>query len=132
MAQVNTRNFQARVLNAKRPVLVEVWAPWCGPCRAMTPVLNNVAQKFDGQAQVVKLNADNNRDLVQRYKVLGIPTLLYFSHGKLVDRKTGAQSEQAITRRLTPLLHFSAEEANRREITGLFRWPGWLARVFGR
>ncbi|MCG3209436.1 MAG: hypothetical protein FOGNACKC_03061 [Anaerolineae bacterium] len=131
VAEVNAKNFATRVLKAKQPVLVEVWAPWCGPCRAMAPVLENVAREFSGTAQVVKLNADNNPELVRQYKVMGIPTLLFFSHGKLVDRKTGAQPEAAITRRLTPLLNLTAEEASRQEITGLIKWPRWLDRVFG-
>lgn len=131
VAEVNAKNFAARVLKAQQPVVVEVWAPWCGPCRAMAPVLEEVAREFAGKAQVVKLNADNNPELVKQFKVMGIPTLLFFSHGKLVDRKTGAQSGPAITHRLTPLLNLSAEEATGREITGLIKWPRWLAQIWG-
>jgi thioredoxin 1 len=98
----------------------------------MAPVLENVALEFKGKAQVIKLNADNNPELVRQFKVMGIPTLLFFSHGKLVDRKTGAQSEQAIARRLTPLLELSAEEASSREVTGLIKWPAWIGRFFGK
>ena len=121
--EINAKTFDKVVLQAKRPVLVEVWAPWCGPCRAMAPVLETVATKFAGQAKVVKLNANQNRELVQQYKVIGIPTLLYFSHSRLVDRQTGAQTAAKIEQRLAPLLAFSAETAAKQEITGLFRWP---------
>jgi thioredoxin-like negative regulator of GroEL len=101
----------------------------------MAPVLEDVSKQIAGQAVVVKLNAEQNQELVRQYSVIGIPTLLFFSHGRLVDRKTGLQSAQAIARRLTPLLHFSADEAAGREITGLFRLPArphmWLAAALG-
>ncbi|MCB0153987.1 MAG: thioredoxin family protein, partial [Anaerolineae bacterium] len=87
-------------------------------------------------AKVVKLNADQNRELVQQYKVIGIPTLLYFSHSRLVDRQTGAQTAAKIEQRLAPLLGFSADTAAKQEITGLFRWPkprtiGWIGAGLG-
>lgn len=132
VTEISGKNFETKVLKANKPVLVEVWAPWCGPCKAMAPILENVAKEFNGKAQVIKLNADKNPELVKQYKVMGIPTLLFFSHGKLVDRKTGVQSEDAIARRIQPLLDLSAEEAARREVTGLVKWPAWLGRVMGK
>jgi thioredoxin 1 len=132
ITEISAKKFEAKVLKADKPVLVEVWAPWCGPCKAMAPVLDNVAKEFNGKAQVIKLNADKNPELVKQFKVMGIPTLLFFSHGKLVDRKTGAQSEEAITRRMQPLLNLSAEDAARREVTGLIRWPAWMRRIVGK
>ena len=134
VAEVNSRTFENKVLNAKMPVLVEVWAPWCGPCKAMAPVLNNISKEFSGKAKVVKLNADKNPELTRKYKVMGLPTLLYFSHGRLVDRKMGLQAEPVIVKRLTPLLEFSDEDAMSREINGLFRIPfrGWFSKMFSR
>ena len=123
VTELNARAFEKKVLQSAEPVLVEIWAPWCGPCRAMQPTLEAVSRQFSGRAQVVKINADKNAELVRRYKVLGIPTLLYFRHGRLVDKQTGMQSEAAIAKRLTPLLTLSTEAAAKREITGLFRRP---------
>jgi len=132
VAELNAKTFETKVLRAKKPVLVEVFAPWCGPCKVMAPVLDGVAKEFSGQAQVYKINIDNHRDVVQPYKVLGVPTLLYFSHGRLVDRKTGGASAEAIEKKLTPLLNLSEADAAGQEITGLFRWPfrNWLSRFF--
>jgi thioredoxin 1 len=111
VAKVTPATFETQVLKSSQPVVVEVWAPWCGPCRAMAPILEQAACQFTGQARFMKLNADEHPELVRQYKVLGIPTLLYFSHGRLVDRGTGLQSAEAIAKRLTPLLSLSAEAA---------------------
>jgi thioredoxin-like negative regulator of GroEL len=96
----------------------------------MAPILEAVAKKYAGKVQVFKLNADNNQELVKQLTVIGIPTVLFYSHGKLVDRKTGLQSEQAIIARLEPLLALTPVEAANREMTGLIRWPGWLITLF--
>lgn len=133
VAEINAQTFEKKVLQARQPVLVEVWAPWCGPCKAMVPVLEKIAAEHTGQAQVFKLNADDNSELVKQFKVIGIPTLLFFAHGRLVDRKTGMQSEQAISRRLSPLFNYSADDAAQQEITGLFKMPfkGWFKKILG-
>ena len=132
VAELNAKTFETKVLRANKPVLVEVFAPWCGPGKTMAPVLEGVAKEFSGQAQIYKINIDNHRDVVQPYKVLGVPTLLYFSHGRLVDRKTGGASGQAIAKKLAPLLNLSETNAVNQEISGLFRWPfrNWLSRFF--
>ena len=92
----------------------------------MAPEFESAAEKFKGQARFYKLNADDNPTLVRQYKVMGIPTTLYFRHGKLVARKTGVQSAEAIAKKLKPLFGMSAEMADRQAITGLFARPNRL------
>lgn len=135
---VNTATFEKDVLPADEPVLVDIWAPWCKPCYVMLPVLEKLAQQFSGQVRVVKINADENADLVLRqYKTMGIPTLLYFRYGKLVERQVGVQSEETISQSLSLLLSLSAEKAAEREISTnlfiiLFRLlPAWVPWLIG-
>ena len=123
VSNINGRTFQKAVVDSDQPVVVDVWAPWCGPCRARVPHFEAAAAQFQGRARFVKLNADENQELVRQYKIMGIPTMLFFSHGKLVDRKTGMQSTEAIAKRVEPLLKLDEEMAGAQEITGWFRWP---------
>ncbi|MCB8923124.1 MAG: thioredoxin [Ardenticatenaceae bacterium] len=123
IVEIGSDTFECEVLEAEMPVVVDVWAPWCGPCRIQAPIFAEAAQQFAGEALFVKLNADENQDLVRRYKIMGIPTMLFFRHGRLVERKTGVQSKEAIAKRLEPLLTMLPEQAEKQEITGLFRWP---------
>jgi thioredoxin 1 len=121
--EVNTDIFESNVLAEEQPVVVDVWAPWCGPCRMQAPIFAEAAEQFADDAVFVKLNADENQELVRQYKVMGIPTMLFFRHGRLVDRKMGVQSADAIAKRLSVLLTMTPEQAEKQEITGLFRWP---------
>ena len=120
---VDAVDFEQKVLGADRPVVVDVWAPWCGPCRAVAPNFEAAANQYAGKASFLKLNADDNQEVLRQYKIMGIPTMLYFSHGKLVDRKSGVQSAQAIGSRVEPLIGMDAETAGTKEIRGCFRWP---------
>jgi len=131
--KVNAKSFEQMVLRSSKSVVIDVWAPWCGPCKIMEPAFKSAAQRFTGQVKFLKLNADHNQDLVKQYKIMGIPTLLLFNHGKLVARKTGVQQEAAIVRQITPLLNMSAEEAAAKEITGAWggfhlNW-GWILGI---
>lgn len=123
VSEVGIDTFDRSVLAAEQPVVVDVWAPWCGPCRMQGPIFEEAAQQFVDEALFVKLNADDNQELVRQYKVMGIPTMLFFRHGRLVERKTGVQSADAIAKRLSALLTMTPEQAEKQEITGLFRWP---------
>ncbi len=91
---------------AERPrVVVDVWAPWCAPCRAMAPLLDTLARELAGEVDFGKLNADEHPDVAQQWNVEGIPTLLLFEGGRLVDRIIGAQPLEALRRRLRTVFH---------------------------
>ena len=92
---VNKNNFESEVMQAKNPVLVDFFAPWCGPCRAVSPLMDEIAGERS-DVKVVKINIDENRELARRYRVLSIPTLLVMDEGKVVKRAVGAKSKDEI------------------------------------
>src|ERR1700730_12667420 len=91
-------NFENDVLKSDRPVLVDFWAVWCAPCRALAPTVEAVAEKYASNARVVKLNVDDNPSVSQRYGIKGIPTLILFRGGKEEERVVGATSKEAISK----------------------------------
>ena len=91
--QFTDANFEQEVLNSSGPVLVDVWAPWCAPCRAVGPAIDKVASHFRGQAKVGKLNLDENPGTPQEYQVGSIPTVLVFKDGEVVERLVGVHTE---------------------------------------
>ena len=95
---VTDATFESEVLRSPRPVIVEYWAPWCGPCRQVAPVLEAIASEHAGQVDVVKLNTDENPATTQRYQVLAIPTVAVFSGGQVVKQVLGARSKSALLR----------------------------------
>lgn len=98
--EVNDSNFEQAVLQSDRPVLVDFWAAWCAPCRAVAPRLEAVAARRTDDARVVKVDVDQNPLVTQRYGVRAIPTLILFHHGREVERLLGAVSEAEIELRL--------------------------------
>jgi thioredoxin 1 len=86
---VNDQNFDKEVLQASVPVLVDFWAPWCGPCRAVAPTVDALAQEYAGKLKVVKLNTDESGEVAMKYGVISIPTLMVFKGGQMVERVLG-------------------------------------------
>lgn len=100
----SSSSFETSVLNSSTPVLVDFWAEWCGPCKALAPVLDQVAKDFDGKAQVVKVNVDFNRDLADKYGIRGIPTMILFKGGEIKKTIVGAQPKAEIMASLNELI----------------------------
>ena len=92
--------FKEEVLESSIPVLVDFWAPWCGPCRAMAPVIEQLAEEFDGRAKIAKMNVDDNQQAPMQYGVRSIPTLLCFNEGEVVDQRIGVVPRQQLVRML--------------------------------
>ncbi len=96
--EVNDGSFEREVLQSQTPVLVDFWAPWCGPCRMLAPTIEAIAEQYSENATVVKLNVDDNPSTSATYGIKGIPTLILFSEGREVERMVGAHSKESISR----------------------------------
>ena len=104
LIEVNESNFQEEVLDSPLPVLVDMWAPWCMPCRMVAPTVEKIAQDNADKLKVCKLNVDDNQNIAVRYSIQGIPALLIFKDGKEYDRIVGAVPSQAIQSKLDAIL----------------------------
>ncbi len=93
-------NFEKEVLQSQLPVLVDFWAPWCGPCKSMLPIVEEIAKETAGKVKVCKVNVDENQELAQRYGIMSIPTFLVFKNGNLVSNTVGMQSKSDLMKLL--------------------------------
>ncbi|MDZ4384637.1 MAG: thioredoxin [Nitrospirota bacterium] len=101
---VTKESWDAEVLQAKGLVITDFWAEWCGPCRLVSPIVDELAKEYTGRVKIMKLNTDENPEVAGRYQIMGIPTLLFFKDGKAVDKLVGALSKTQYKEKIENLL----------------------------
>jgi thioredoxin 1 len=104
LISVTSANFELEVIKSEKPVLVDFWAEWCGPCKALSPILDEIASEMDGKANIVKVNVDQAQDLAQKFGIRGIPTLIFFKNGEVKSTLVGNQPKAEIVKNITSLI----------------------------
>lgn len=101
---LNAENFESEVLNSAEPVLVDFWASWCGPCKMIAPIIDQLAEEYAGRIKVAKLNVDESRSVAEQYRIMSIPTLLVFKDGEVVNQAIGARPKSDLEKMLENVL----------------------------
>ena len=101
---INDQEFEQKVITSKKSAVVDMWAPWCVPCRMVAPVVEKLSQKYDGKCSFYKMNVDENPKTAARYHVMSIPTLLFFKEGVVVETVVGAKSESALAQKVEEMI----------------------------
>jgi thioredoxin 1 len=101
---ITDANFEEVVLKSDKPVIIDLWAEWCGPCRMLGPIIEEMAVEFEGKAVIGKLDVDNNPETTTRYGVRNIPTILFIKNGEIVDKQVGAVQKNVLVKKLEALL----------------------------
>ncbi len=94
--QITDANFETLVIKSDKPVLIDFWAPWCGPCRAIAPIIDELSEEYDGKANIYKMNVDENTATPAKYAIRAIPTLMIFKNGELVEQIVGGVSKEQL------------------------------------
>ncbi|MEA1875098.1 MAG: thioredoxin [Bacteroidota bacterium] len=102
--EITSSNFEELVLKSDKPVLIDLWAEWCGPCRMLTPIVKEMAEEYEGKAIIGKLDVDSSPDIAAKYGVRNIPTVLYIKDGELVDKQVGAVPKSTLSAKLNNLI----------------------------
>jgi thioredoxin 1 len=105
---ISDADFEQQVLKSDKPVMVDFWAPWCGPCRAVAPILEDLAGEYEGKVIIAKVNTDEDPKYMVQYGIMGIPTVLFFKDGQLVDRVVGAGPKSFYKTRIEAMLQETA------------------------
>lgn len=104
LVEATTANWENEVLKAQGVVMIDFWAAWCGPCRMISPTVEELAKEYSGKVKVMKLNTDDNSEIASRYKIMGIPTIMFFKNGEKVDQIVGVVPKQQLKSKLDSLL----------------------------
>ena len=102
--EITDANFATEVEQSDTPVLVDFWAPWCGPCKMVAPIVEEIASEYEGKLKVGKLNTDDNQQVPTKFGIMSIPTLMLFKNGQVVERIVGAQPKDALTSKIDAAL----------------------------
>ncbi|QIA06915.1 thioredoxin [Draconibacterium halophilum] len=102
--EITDANYEELVMNSDKPVMIDFWAVWCGPCRMIAPIVEEMSAEYDGKAVIGKVDVDNNQDVAMKYGIRNIPTVLFVKNGEVVDKQVGAAPKQAFIDKLEALL----------------------------